>query len=137
MKQNCLDISTSNIPELFLWEIYIEPFYKADKKGDVTSVMESYNAINVIFMKENKRLLQDILKDKIGFKGFIISDWWAINRNSSSHFANGSDIKMPGEPDIPSGNTGVERSDWYQIPNWIKNKNITEERLDHAVIRSI
>jgi beta-glucosidase len=36
--------------------------------------MESYNAINVIFMKENKRLLQDILKDKIGFKGFIISD---------------------------------------------------------------
>jgi hypothetical protein len=44
---------------------------------------------------------------------------------------------MPGEPDIPSGNTGVERSDWYQIPNWIKNKNITEERLDHAVIRSI
>ena len=99
--------------------------------------MESYIAINVIFMKENKRLLQDFLKDKIGFKGFIISDWWAINRNSSSHFANGSDIKMPGEPDIPSGNTGVEGSDWYQIPNWIKNKNITEERLDHAVIRSI
>ncbi len=51
-----------------------------------------------------------------------MSDWWAINRNNSSHFANGSDINMKGEADIPCGNIGVEESDWYQLPNWNKKK---------------
>ena len=67
--------STSNIDDKrALWEIYIEPFYKSVKKGNVASIMESYNAVNGEFMTRNKRLLQEILKDKIGFAGFIMSD---------------------------------------------------------------
>ena len=62
--------STSNIDEQALWEIYIEPFYKSVKKGNVASIMESYNAVNGEFMTRNRRLLQEILKDKIGFAGF-------------------------------------------------------------------
>ena len=47
--------------------------------------MESYNAVNDTFMTRNKRLLQNILKDKIGFKGFIMSDWWSINSDHYEH----------------------------------------------------
>ena len=88
--------STSNIPEQAFWEIYLEPFYKSVKKGDVASIMESYNAVNDTFMTRNKRLLQDILKDTIGFNGFIMSDWWAINSDSYEHFCNGCDMIMSG-----------------------------------------
>ena len=59
--------SSINIPKQVLWEIYLETFYKEVKKGDVTSIMESNNTINGTFMIKNKRLLQEILKDKIGF----------------------------------------------------------------------
>ena len=51
-----------NIPKQLLWEIYLEPFYKAVKKGDVASIMESNNPINGTFMTKNKRLLQEIFK---------------------------------------------------------------------------
>ena len=71
--------SSSNIPEEALFEIYIEPFYKAIKIGDVVTILESYNAVNGIFMSRHKRLLQQVLKDKMNFKGFIMSDWWAVN----------------------------------------------------------
>ena len=80
--------STSNILEQAFWEIYIEPFYKSVKKGNVASIMESYNAVNGEFMTRNKRLLQEILKDKIGFAGFIMSDWWVINTDSYENFGN-------------------------------------------------
>ena len=47
----------------------------------------------------NRRLLQTILKDKIGFKGFVMSDWWSINNDNYEHFANGCDMNMPGDQD--------------------------------------
>ena len=50
--------SSISIPKQVLWEIYLEPFYKEIKKGDVTSIMESNNSINGTFMTKNKILLQ-------------------------------------------------------------------------------
>ena len=127
--------SSTNIPEQALWEIYLEPFYKAVKKGDVASVMESYNAVNGTFMTKNKRLLQEILKDKIGFDGFVMSDWWAINTDSYEHFANGCDMNMPGGTKETGTMTGKEGSWWKEIPNWIKQGYITEDRVDDACRR--
>ena len=129
--------STSNIPEQALWEIYIEPFYKSVKKGDVASVMESYNAVNGDFMTRNKRLLQEILKDKIGFSGFIMSDWWAIYTNSYENFGNGCDMNMPGGKGWTGYVTGKDGSWWAEIPEWIQNGYITEDRLNDAARRII
>ena len=81
--------SSSNIPEQALWEIYLEPFYRSVKDADVGSVMSSYNDVNGTLLAKNKRLLQDILKDTIGFKGFVMSDWWAIKDGDVSNFNNG------------------------------------------------
>ena len=129
--------STSNIPEQALWEIYIEPFYKSVKKGNVASFMESYNAVNNEFMTRNRRLLQEILKDKIGFAGFIMSDWWAINTDSYTNFGNGMDMNMPGGPGWTQNPTGKEGSWWYKLPEWIENGDVTQERVDDAARRII
>ena len=129
--------SSSNIPEQAFWEIYLEPFYKSVKKGDVASIMESYNAVNDTFMTRNKRLLQDILKDTIGFNGFIMSDWWAINSDSYEHFSNGLDMNMPGGPHGTSNPTGKDGSWWKDIPTWIENGYFTQDRVDDAARRII
>ena len=129
--------SSTNIPEEALWEIYLEPFYKAVKKADITSIMESYNAVNDTFMTRNKRLLQTILKDKIGFKGFVMSDWWSINNDHYEHFANGCDMNMPGGPGWTPTATGKEGSDWYKITDWINAGYFTEERVNDAATRIV
>ena len=132
--------SSSNIPEEALFEIYIEPFYKAIKKGDVITIMESYNAVNGTFMTRHKRLLQDILKDKMNFKGFVMSDWWAINTDSYENFANGLDMNMPGGTKFPA--TMVEfaspsHSWWEALPDWVEEGLVTKERVDDAATRII
>ncbi len=131
---------SSNIPEQALFEIYIEPFYKAIKKGDVVSIMESYNAVNGTFMTRHKRLLQEVLKDKINFKGFVMSDWWAINTDSSENFANGLDMNMPGGNVFPA--TMVEfaapaHSWWEDLPEWVESGSVSKKRVDDAAVRII
>jgi beta-glucosidase len=101
--------------------------------------MESYNAVNGEFMTRNKRLLQEILKDKIGFAGFIMSDWWAINTETYENFAFGCDMNMPGGPGWTPNPTGKDGSWWAKIPEWIQDStnDMTEDRVDDAARRII
>ncbi|MGC1359602.1 MAG: glycoside hydrolase family 3 C-terminal domain-containing protein [Silvibacterium sp.] len=76
-----------------LHEIYVAPFSDAVKAG-VSSIMCSYNKINGLYACGNPDTLVKILRDEVGFKGFVTSDWGA---NHSTNFVNnGLDLEMPG-----------------------------------------
>ena len=78
-----------------LHEIYVAPFDAASKVG-VSSMMCSYNRVNGQFACGNESTLTKILRDQIGFKGFVTSDWGAMH---AVNFINaGVDMEMPGEP---------------------------------------
>lgn len=77
-----------------LHEVYVAPF-DAAVKADVSSVMCSYNRVNGTFACGNKGTLTTILRDELGFKGFVTSDWGAVH---GVNFINaGLDMEMPGE----------------------------------------
>jgi beta-glucosidase len=77
-----------------LHEVYVAPFDAAVKAG-VASIMCSYNKINGIFACGNPDTLKTILRDEIGFKGFVTSDWGGVH---NVHFINqGLTMEMPGE----------------------------------------
>lgn len=64
--------------EQTLREAYLQHFEMVVKQAGVGSVMAAYNKINGTKCTQNKHLLRDILKDDWGFRGFVISDWWAM-----------------------------------------------------------
>ena len=79
-----------------LHEIYVAPFDAAIRRADVSSIMCSYNRVNGTFACGNESTLAKILRDEIGFKGFVTSDWGAVH---GVKFINaGLDMEMPGEP---------------------------------------
>jgi len=83
-----------------LHEVYVAPFDAAIRRADVSSIMCSYNRINGTFACGNESNLTKILRDEIGFKGFVTSDWGAVH---AVKFINaGLDMEMPGEP-TPGG----------------------------------
>ena len=76
-----------------LHEVYVAPFDAAVKAG-VASIMCSYNRVNGTFACGNKDTLTTILREQIGFKGFVTSDWGAVH---AVNFINaGLDMEMPG-----------------------------------------
>jgi beta-glucosidase len=86
---------SSEVGERAMREIYFPSFEKAVKEAGTWSVMCSYNKVNGTYASENYRLLTEILKDEWGFKGLVMSDWFATH--STVPVANaGLDLEMPG-----------------------------------------
>src|ERR1700733_4129437 len=76
-----------------LHEVYAAPFVDAVNAG-VSSIMCSYNRINGPFACGNADTLKVLLKGRLGFKGFVTSDWGAVH--SVSFINEGLDMEMPG-----------------------------------------
>lgn len=84
------------IDEQTLHEVYLPPFEAAVRAG-VAAIMCSYNHVNGQYACGNKDTLTTILRDELGFKGFVTSDWGATH---SAPFMNaGLDVEMIDGPD--------------------------------------
>jgi beta-glucosidase len=89
------DARNVSIDDQTLREIYVAPFEAAVLAG-VASIMCSYNRLNGKFACGNESTLTRILRDELGFQGFVTSDWGATHAVS---FINaGLDMEMPGPP---------------------------------------
>ena len=94
------DATSTFIDDQTLHEVYVAPFDAAVKAG-VSSIMCSYNRLNGTFACGNESTLTRILRDEIGFKGFVTSDWGATHAVT---FINaGLDMEMPGGQPGPMG----------------------------------
>lgn len=81
------------LDEQTLHEIYAAPFAAAVSAG-VASIMCAYNVINGQYACGNRDTLTRILRDELGFQGFVTSDWGAMH---GTDFINaGVDLEMPG-----------------------------------------
>ena len=127
--------SSSNIKEQALWEIYMEPFYRSVKDAEVGSIMAGYNAVNGTYCVNNSILLNQYLKERMGFKGYVMSDWWEVMSNSSDNFNNGLDMNMPGGYDEGKNYIGRDKSYWSNFSYYLENGEIDKNRLDDVVER--
>ncbi|CZR54957.1 probable beta-glucosidase G [Phialocephala subalpina] len=85
---------SSNLDDRTMHELYMWPFANAVRAG-VASVMCSYNRINGTYACENSKSLNGLLKEELGFQGYIQSDWGGVHSGLSS-IEGGLDMNMPG-----------------------------------------
>ncbi|CZR61747.1 related to beta-glucosidase 1 precursor [Phialocephala subalpina] len=127
-----IDAISSNIDDRTLHELYLWPFADAVKTG-TASVMCSYNRINETYSCENSEVLAGILKDQLGFQGYVMSDWFATHSGVKSINA-GLDMTMPGPIDQNSINTGTSYFGG-NITEAVNNGSVSMTRLDDMVQR--
>lgn len=123
---------SSNIDDRTMHEMYAWPFADAVKAG-VASVMCSYNMVNSSYACGNSKLLNGILKDELGFQGFVMSDWLAAQSGVASALA-GLDMTMPGD-----GLGWVDgKSLWGpHLSRAVLNGSLPISRLDDMVVRIV
>ncbi|KAI7529584.1 putative beta-glucosidase, partial [Hortaea werneckii] len=89
-----IEAVSSNIDDRTMHELYLWPFQDGVKAG-VASFMCSYNRINGSYGCQNSKTLNGILKDELGFQGYVMSDWMATHSGAPAIEA-GLDMDMPG-----------------------------------------
>ncbi|WP_217551865.1 beta-glucosidase [Streptomyces sp. GbtcB6] len=79
--------------EQTMYELELRGFEAAVGAG-TGAVMGSYNKVNSTFACENRTLLTDILRDRWGFGGWVMTDWFAAHSTAAAITA-GLDMEMP------------------------------------------
>ncbi|KAK2055696.1 glycosyl hydrolase family 3 N terminal domain-containing protein [Colletotrichum caudatum] len=123
---------SSNVGDRAMHELYAWPFLDAVKAG-VASVMCSYNMVNNSYACGNSKLLNGILKDEMGFQGFVMSDWLAQRSGVGSALA-GLDMTMPGDGLFWSDGKSL----WGpELTKAVLNGSVPIDRLDDMVVRIV
>lgn len=107
--------------------------YQAQIDAGVKTIMISHSSLNGTKMHENKKYI-DILKNDMGFEGFIVSDWNSVQNTSGASYY---------EQIVTAVNAGIDmlmEVDRYNetasiIVKAVQNGDISEERVDDAVRR--
>jgi beta-glucosidase len=128
-----IDRGNVTVSEEELRETHLLPYKKLVDSG-IKMVMASFSSYQGVKMHENKYLLTDVLKKELGFQGFIVSDWEAVNELSG---------KSLEEKVLLAVNAGVDmlmeptryKSVVEAITDGVKQGLIPEERVDDAVSR--
>ena len=129
----------ANYSERVLREIHFAPFKNLIQDESIYSVMATYHELDGIPAHGNKWLLTDILRREWGFKGFVVSDYFAIREMHDREGVNAHCIARDGkhaaELAIKAGvNIELPFPDCYlHIPDLIENKLLSIEQIDQMV----
>ncbi len=129
--------ATSNTPTRLLTEIYGKPFQAAITKANLRGVMPCYCTIDGEAASVSKRLLTDLLRDKMGFDGVVASDYSGV--------ANVHKVQRMYESPAETGYRAMEAGMDMELPNkecyneelmeWFREGKLPMEVLDMAVLR--
>lgn len=92
---NRLDGGNAVVDERALQEIYTRPYAIGVKEGRPGSAMCAFNKVNGVYACESDELMNKILKEQIGFQGWVMSDYGATHSTNQAILA-GLDQEMPG-----------------------------------------
>jgi beta-xylosidase len=133
---NCAPV---NVSERVLRETFLFTFKETIQKAGAISVMASYNEIDGVPSHASKWLLRDVLRREWKFKGFVVSDYYAIwelghRPDTHGHFV-AKDKREACELAVKAGvNIEFPEPDCYlHLAELVRKKVLKESQLDELV----
>jgi len=83
------DYDDVEVSDSELWNVYLPPFRAAVEAG-AGNVMSAYMDLNGVPAAANRMLLTSLLREELGFDGFVVSDANAVRSLTTQHFASGA-----------------------------------------------
>jgi len=134
--ENGTNAGPASFSEDYLHEVLMKPFENVIKETDVWSVMVSYNEIAGIPVTSDKFLLNDLLRNKWGFKGTVVSDYESIQQLEILHHVSAN--KQESAQLALEAGVDIELPDMYCYPELtelVRSGKVSERILDRSVAR--
>lgn len=132
INQGNVDMTPEEFDELLANGV-LDPYTSALNAG-VLTVMASYNSVDGVKCHENKHLLTDVLKNELGFTGFVVSDYNAIEQTSGATYKDQVELCVNAGIDM-----FMEPNTWKEcmetLLELVAEGRVTEERINDAVTR--
>ena len=132
--RNCAPV---HVPPRELREVFMFPFEAVVKEAKAYSLMNAYHDIDGVPCAASHELLTEVLREEWGFEGFVVSDYWAIERLQTVHHV-ASDEKDAAVQALEAGiDLELPTTNYYGKPliQAVKEELVSEATLDKAVSR--
>jgi beta-glucosidase len=126
---------SATVPERMLYEYWLPHFRDCIVEGHAQSVMASYNAINGVPSNINALLLTDILKQRWGFQGFVVSDLGGVNTMVTGHMKSQMSYEEAVAKSLIAGCDFSDKEFEVHLPTAVRQGLLPEARLNDAVFR--
>ncbi len=126
----------AQVSEKDLWETYLPAFAYCVMEADVEGAMGGYSSLNGTPLCGNKRLIQEILREKWGFAGYYVSDCWALRDFHEHHMV----TNTPEESAAMAIKAGCDincGSCYNQLMKAYYRGLVKEEEIDQAACRAL
>ena len=128
-----IDQGVTAVDEATLRAIHLAPYTAAIEAGAM-SIMVSYSSWQDTKMHAQSYLMTDVLKGELGFNGFLVSDWEAIDQIEPGNYYNSVTTAINAGIDMNMVPYNYQR--FIQVMDEaVSNEDITLERIDDAVRR--
>src|SRR5579872_1551040 len=134
-----MNCAPANVSERVVRETFLYTFREALREANAVTLMASYNEIDGVPSHANKWLLRDVLRKEWGFKGFIVSDYYAIwelgyRPDTHGHFV-AKDKKESARLAVEAGvNIELPDPDCYKyLVELVRKGALKESQLDEMV----
>ena len=127
------DYDSSYVPEELMRNVYLVPFHAAERAG-AGSFMSAYMDLNDVPASGNHWLLTDVLRNDWGFKGFVVSDAFAVGNLVTHGYA-----ADPEDAAYKAASAGLNmdmasQTYTHNLANLVKSGKISEAQVDALVL---
>jgi beta-glucosidase len=134
-----MNCAPANVSSRVLRETFLFTFKEAITKAKAISIMPSYNEVDGVPSHANRWLLRDVLRNEFGFKGFLVSDYYAIwelgyRPETHGHFV-AKDKRQACRLAVEAGvNIELPDPDCYlHLTDLVRKGELKERQLDELV----
>ena len=129
-----LDYSESDISESTFRDVFLPPFLAGIEAGSL-SIMSAFQALEGIPVTGNHWLLTEVLRNELGFKGFVVTDYEAdlqlVDHGFAANESDAARISLSAGVDM-SMQSGIFQE---HLPKLVSHRQVSVDRLDEAVRR--
>lgn len=134
--ENGTNIGPVNLSERLLRETHFVPFEAAIKEANLLSIMPAYHEIDGVPVHANKWMLDKVLRKEWGFKGTVVSDYYAMTELEARHkvassLADAAAQSLEAGLDIELPDPAVNKT----LVEQVKSGKIPQSLVDQAVSR--
>jgi beta-glucosidase len=128
------EYNTVDVSRYALWNYYM-PSYKAAVKAGAATVMNSFNILDGVPASGNGYLVNDVLKKKWGFDGFVVSDWASFGE-MIAHGYSANETEAAKQAILAGSDMDMESQVFNKtLVNTVNEGDVPLARLDEAVER--
>ena len=135
--ENGLDRTPAQIPEIELREQHLTPFRAAIEAG-AKSIMINSGEVNGVPAHASAHLLQDVLRDELGFEGVAVSDWLDVKKLVNVHHVAETEreaTKMAVMAGMDMSMVPTDLSFYDHLLSLVRDGEVPESRINEAVRR--